>query len=76
MKQIKGKIISAKMDKTVVVLTERIKVHPLYKKRFKVFKKYKARNPKNELKEGDLVILFPSRPLSKEIRWIAKRIEK
>jgi len=64
-----GKVISDKMDKTVVVAVEKEKVHPLYKKRYKVIKKYKAHDEKNEYKVGDIVIIEEARPISKEKRW-------
>lgn len=67
---LKGIVVSDKMDKTIVVLVERIKQHPLYKKRYKVQKKYKALNPENKYKVGDKVIIQESRPISKEKRWV------
>ena len=68
-KQLIGKVISNKMQKTVVVEIERIKEHPKYKRRFKVSKKYKAHDEKGEYKIGDRVIIEECRPLSKEKRW-------
>ena len=68
-KQLIGKVISNKMQKTVVVLVERIKEHQKYKRRFKVKKKYKAHDEKGEYKIGDRVIIEECRPLSKEKRW-------
>ena len=74
-KQLIGIITSAKMSKTAVVRVERIKEHPKYKKRYRVHKKYKAHNPKDQYKEGDKVIIEETRPLSKEKRWrIIKKI--
>lgn len=66
-----GIVVSDKMDKTVVVKVERIKVHPKYKKRYTVFKKYKAHDEKNEFKAGDRVVIAETRPLSRDKRWIA-----
>lgn len=68
-RRLKGKIVSDKMEKTVVVEVERIKEHPKYKKRFKVHKKYKAQVGKGEYKVGDEVIIEECRPKSKEKRW-------
>ena len=68
-KRLKGKVISTKMKKTVVVEVERIKAHPKYKRRYKVHKKYKAHDEKEICKEGDLVIIEECRPISKEKRW-------
>ncbi|PIS39332.1 MAG: 30S ribosomal protein S17 [Candidatus Nealsonbacteria bacterium CG08_land_8_20_14_0_20_38_20] len=68
-KQLTGTIISDKMQKTVVVEVERIKKHPLYKRRYKFHKKYKAHDEKGEYHTGDRVIIEECRPLSKEKRW-------
>ncbi len=65
-----GIVVSDKMDKTAVVLVERLVKHPLYKKYYKKHKKFKAHNPDNKYKEGDRVIIQETRPLSKEKRWI------
>ncbi len=73
-KQLQGTIISDKMQKTVVVEVERIKKHPLYKRRYKFHKKYKAHDEKNECKIGDRVIIQECRPLSKEKKWIVVKI--
>lgn len=64
-KMIKGVIVSDKMDKTVVVRIDRIKSHPIYKKSFVVSKNIKANDEKNEYKEGDVVEIAETRPLSK-----------
>lgn len=67
---LKGVIVSDKMDKTIVVLVERLKQHPRYKKRYKVRKKYKAHDPDNRYKTGDKVTIQESKPISKDKRWI------
>lgn len=67
--QLKGIIISDKMTKTVVVKVERIKKHPKYIRRFKVHKKYKAHDAKQEYKTGDNVIIEQCRPLSKDKKY-------
>lgn len=64
-----GTVVSDKMDKTVVVKVERIKAHPKYKKRYRVFKNYKAHDEKNEIKEGDQVLIKETKPKSKDKRW-------
>lgn len=69
-KKLIGTIVSDKMDKTRVVEVERIKEHPRYHKRFKIFKRYKAHDEKNEYKTGDKVLIQECRPLSKDKRWI------
>ena len=64
-----GKVVSDKMDKTIVVATERLVEHPLYKKRIKMTKKYKAHDEENQCATGDTVKIMETRPLSKEKRW-------
>jgi len=68
-KKLKGIVISDKMEKTVVVKVERIKEHPKYKRRYKVYKKYKAHDEKEKCKVGDKVTIEECRPISKEKRW-------
>ena len=70
MKKIKGTIISDKMNKTRVVVATRLKMHPKYKKYFKVTTRYKAHDEKNEYKAGDVVIIEETRPISKDKRWV------
>jgi small subunit ribosomal protein S17 len=65
-----GTVVSDKMDKTIVVQIDRVKVHALYGKRFKVGKKFKVHDPENKFKTGDIVSFVETRPLSKEKRWI------
>jgi small subunit ribosomal protein S17 len=72
-----GKVISDKMEQTVVVSVETLTHHPLYRKTMKHVAKYKAHNNNNEAKEGDTVKIVETRPLSKEKRWrIAKIVKK
>lgn len=68
-KRFQGTVVSDKMGKTIVVEVERIKQHPKYLKRYKVHKKYKVHDEKNEAKMGDRVIFEECRPISKEKRW-------
>jgi small subunit ribosomal protein S17 len=76
-KRLIGKVVSNKMRKTVVVEVIRLKEHPKYKRRFKVRKKYKAHDEKEEYKVGDLVIIEECRPISKEKRWrVIKKIKE
>ncbi len=69
---LKGVVISDKMDKTIVVSVSRLKKHPRYKKRYRVNKKYKAHDEKNEFKIGDRVIIRECRPVSKDKKWTVK----
>ena len=64
-----GKVVSDKMNKTRVVVVERIVKHPLYKKYIKVRKKYYVHDEHNESREGDIVRIMETRPLSKLKRW-------
>jgi small subunit ribosomal protein S17 len=64
-----GKVVSDKMDKTIVVAVETYKKHPLYGKRVKYTKKFKAHDEQNQAKVGDIVKIMETRPLSKEKRW-------
>ena len=69
-----GKVVSTSMDKTIVVLTETYKNHPLYKKRVKFSKKYKAHDEENKAKVGDTVRIVACRPLSKTKRYVLDSI--
>lgn len=64
-----GKVVSDKMDKTVVVAIERLVQHKLYKKPMKKTTKFKAHDENNESRIGDTVSIMETRPLSKEKRW-------
>jgi len=64
-----GKVVSNKMDKTVVVAVETFVKHPLYKKRVKKTTKLKAHDELNECNTGDTVKIMETRPLSKDKRW-------
>ena len=71
-----GVVISDKMDKTVVVLVERLVQHPVYKKYVRQRKKYKAHDPDNRCRVGDLVSIVETRPLSKEKHWRVQTVLK
>ena len=73
-RQVVGTIISNKMDKTVVVMTERLIKHPLYKKYIRQRNKFKAHDKDNTCQIGDRVLITESRPLSKTKRWRVSRI--
>jgi small subunit ribosomal protein S17 len=62
------------MDKTLVVLVESHRNHPLYKKTIKKVKRYKVHDEKNECQIGDTVKIVETRPLSKEKRWRVEEI--
>ncbi|MDY0410056.1 30S ribosomal protein S17 [Virgibacillus soli] len=64
-----GRVVSDKMDKTITVLVETYKVHPLYKKRVKYSKKLKTHDEQNQAKIGDIVKIMETRPLSATKRF-------
>lgn len=64
-----GKVVSDKMDKTIVVAVETYKKHNLYHKRIKYTKKFKAHDESNQAKIGDTVKIMETRPLSKDKNW-------
>lgn len=64
-----GKVVSDKMDKTVVVAIERLVQHPLYKKSIKKTIRFKAHDENNDSHTGDIVSIMETRPLSKDKRW-------
>ena len=64
-----GIVVSDKMDKTIVVATETVKAHPLYRKRIKRTTKFKAHDENNDCRIGDTVLIMETRPLSKHKRW-------
>ncbi|MFH1597476.1 MAG: 30S ribosomal protein S17 [Patescibacteria group bacterium] len=68
-RKLKGIVVSDKPDKTIVVKVDRAVIHPKYRKRYTVSKKYKAHDAKNEAQEGQLVELTECRPMSKDKRW-------
>ncbi|MDP9728511.1 30S ribosomal protein S17 [Alicyclobacillus tolerans] len=72
-----GKVVSDKMDKTIVVAVEENIKHRLYGKTIKRTKKFKAHDENNEAKIGDVVRIMETRPLSKEKRWrLVEIVEK
>ena len=64
-----GKVVSDKMDKTIVVAVETFVRHPLYNKRVKKTTKFKAHDEANQCNIGDVVKIMETRPLSKDKRW-------
>src|SRR6187397_16664 len=64
-----GRVVSDKMDKTIVVSVERLQRHPLYKRVIRLTTKFKAHDERNEARIGDTVRIVESRPLSATKRW-------
>jgi len=72
-----GKVLSNKMDKTIIVSEEKKIMHPIYKKYFKKTTKFAAHDPKNLCDIGDKVKIMETRPLSKTKRWrLVEIVEK
>ncbi|VUD51151.1 30S ribosomal protein S17 [Thalassocella blandensis] len=71
-----GKVVSDKMDKSIVVLIERRVKHPVYGKYVSKSSKLKAHDENNECKAGDLVTIAESRPISKTKSWSLVKIEE
>jgi len=69
-----GRVLSNRMDKTVVVEVVRKRRHPLYGKVIAMRKKYKAHDEENACQIGDHVEMIESRPLSREKRWVVTGI--
>ena len=68
-RKLQGTVVSDKMNKTRVVAVTRLKLHPRYKKFYKVTERFKAHDENNEFKSGDSVFIEETRPLSKDKRW-------
>jgi small subunit ribosomal protein S17 len=66
---LKGEVISDKMGKTIVVKVSRIRLHPKYKKYYKISQNFKAHDEKNQYHTGDKVIIEEIKPMSKDKRW-------
>ena len=72
-----GIVVSDRMQKTVIVLVQDVKPHPLYKKVVRERRRYKAHDPEQQAGVGDRVRIMETRPLSKEKRWrVAEILEK
>ncbi len=76
-KELVGRVVSDKNDKTITVLVETYKKHPKYGKRVKYSKKYTAHDETNKAKMGDIVRIVETRPLSKTKRfYLAEIVEE
>jgi small subunit ribosomal protein S17 len=76
-RQLTGRVVSDKMDKTVTVLVERQVMHPTIGKVVKRTKKYHAHNDNNDAKMGDRVLIEECKPISKTKAWrVAKLVER
>ena len=75
-RQLSGKVVSDKMDKTITVLIERRVKHPIYGKYVSKSSRLKAHDANNECKAGDVVTIEESRPLSKTKAWSLVKIDE
>lgn len=75
-RKFQGKVVSNKMDKTVVILLQRHKTHPMYKKRFLVTTKFKAHDENNSCKMGDVVEITETKPFSKYKHFVVSKVIK
>ncbi|MEW6267105.1 MAG: 30S ribosomal protein S17 [Thermodesulfobacteriota bacterium] len=73
-KKLVGMVVSDKMDKTIVVVVNRLVQHPKYKKYIRRRAKFKAHDEKNVARMGDMVEIAQSRPLSRTKRWRLTRV--
>jgi small subunit ribosomal protein S17 len=73
-KSLVGRVVSDKMDKTVVVLVERLVKHPVYKKYVRRRKRFSAHDETNACRIGDTVMIRQSRPLSKTKHWRVSKV--
>ena len=73
-KVLEGVVVSDKMDKTIVVAVERLRMHDRYKKVVRKTRKFKAHDEKNECKTGDTVEIIETRPISKTKRWMLQKV--
>ncbi len=73
-KILKGKVVSDKMDKTIVVAVENKRLHPRYKKLVLKTRKFKAHDESNQCKIGDLVEIIEHVPISKTKKWLLKEV--
>lgn len=75
-RELKGTVVSNKMDKTVVVKIDVIKRHKIYKKSYTVSKRYKAHDAINQYKVNDIVLIRQIKPMSKDKKWeVIKKIK-
>ncbi|MDO8960723.1 MAG: 30S ribosomal protein S17 [Methylophilus sp.] len=74
-RSLSGRVVSDKMDKTVTVLVERKVKHPMIGKVVVKSNKFHAHDETNQCKEGDIVTIVESRPLSKTKTWVVSKVE-
>lgn len=75
-RRLEGVVVSDKMEKTVTVRVDRLKMNTKYRKQYKTSKRYAAHDEKSEAKTGDKVVIEEARPLSKTKRWRVVSVDK
>lgn len=73
-KRLQGRVVSDKMDKTVVVEIERVKMHRVYKKVIRTSKRVMAHDESNQITVGTIVRIVESKPLSRHKRWVVEEV--
>jgi small subunit ribosomal protein S17 len=73
-RRMRGTVSSNKMDKTVVITVQRVKTHPIYRKKYNETTKFKAHDEANACNIGDIVEVVEGRPLSRDKRWTVERV--
>ncbi|MFH0818906.1 MAG: 30S ribosomal protein S17 [Patescibacteria group bacterium] len=68
-KKLEGIVVSDKMDKTIVVRIDSVRMHKKYQKRYQISRKFKVHDAKNQYKVGDKVVFVECRPISKDKKW-------
>jgi small subunit ribosomal protein S17 len=69
-----GRVVSNKMEKTVIITVDYVRRHPIYNKRITRTSRFVAHDAENQCKEGDLVRIEETRPLSKTKRWVVREV--
>jgi small subunit ribosomal protein S17 len=72
-RKLRGTVSSNKTDKTVVVTVERLKEHPIYRKKYTITTNFKAHDEDNSCNIGDVVEIVETRPISRDKRWKVER---
>lgn len=75
-RQFQGTVTSHKTEKTATVQVDRLLMHPKYKKRYRLSKKYLVHDAENKTKVGDVVTFKETRPISKLKKWVIVSIDK
>ncbi|OGL74216.1 30S ribosomal protein S17 [Candidatus Uhrbacteria bacterium RIFCSPHIGHO2_12_FULL_57_11] len=76
-RRLQGVVVSDKMSKTVIVRVDRTATHPMYRKQYRVSRRYKAHDEENAYHSGDVVTIEETRPVSRDKRWrVVSKVSK